>query len=159
MQQSQFKRKYPAPGKNCFGLDKYPHFQSIRTLEALDISFLHVILVAPIWKKKESAVAWLEDTSLEGRWTWLALNLDGEAFGNEELHTSRGDSGQRSFERDQVSIKWERVRLLHEGLKLGDSGERKIVDFVLHGELRDAPTMNYADLVARQVTEGAKVFP
>lgn len=132
----EFKRKYPAMGEHkFFGLDVWPHVNTVRTLASIGIESLHVILVGPIWEKRQSPVGWLNDRSLDPHWTWLAASLDDQAFETQVLHTSGTDSGHRVAERDQRSIKWDRIRVLNAGLSFGQSG----VD-AFRRHLEDAPS-------------------
>lgn len=146
----EFKRKFPAVGSRCFGIDVWPHYNTMLTMADMDVSCLHVILVSPIWLKGVSSVAWLDDSRLDTHWTWVVANLDGEAYADAQLHTSGDDSGHRKANRDQKSIKWERTRLLHEGLKLDGPAAGRLTEFLISGKLWHMSPASYEVLKARQ---------
>lgn len=148
----EFKRKYPATGKQkFFGLDKWPHRNTIDILATIGVSSLHIILVGPKWNKGISPIEWLNNSSLNQYWTWLAINLDGDAFDRiASLHTSGPDSGQRAASRDQEAIKWDRIQLLHEGITLGEAGGKRMVEFLISGKLGNQPLISFEELLKRQ---------
>jgi hypothetical protein len=147
----EFKRKYPAMGANkSFGLDKRPHVATVETMGQMNINTLHIILVGPKWDKVESPVTWLNDSRLDPYWTWLAADLNGDAFERASLRTVGSDSGHRVGERTQSSIKWEKIRLLNEGLSLSEAGRAQLVELLLHGTMHNAPSMDYVSLFNRR---------
>jgi hypothetical protein len=147
----EFKRKYPAMGANkYFGLDDRPHVATIATMGQMDISTVHIILVGPIWDKRGSPIEWLNDTRLDPYWTWLAANLDDDSFEPALLNTAGSDSGHRAGERTQSSIKWEKIRLLNEGLTLGEAGRTRLVELLVDGKVQDAVEVDYVSLFGRR---------
>ncbi|SDY19166.1 hypothetical protein SAMN05518669_11021 [Variovorax sp. YR634] len=148
----EFKRKYPASGSQSFGLDLHPHVNTVRMMDSMGIAPLHILLVAPRWQKNESPLHWLDDRALNTSWTWLAASLGGEdAFLGPPLKTHGWDSGQRNASRQQFSISWSKIRRLHEGLKLGDEGGRRMVEFLTAGDLPAAPPATFHYLSARRL--------
>ena len=148
----EFKRKYPARGKEkFFGLDVWPHVNTIETLASVGIESLHVILVGPIWEKRQSPVEWLNDRSLDPHWTWLAANLDEQAFETAVLHTSGTDSGHRPQERDQRSISWQRIRVLNAGLTFEPSGREALLGYLEGSPAASGQGISYQDLYDRRV--------
>lgn len=149
----EFKRKYPAGGKNkFFGIDQFPHVKTIQTLEEMGVSSLHMLLVGPKWDKSESPVDWLNRRELDSAWTWLAADLDSQAFENIALHTKGSDSGQRPGNRTQESIRWDRITLLNEGLKFNTAGAERLVQLLGGGNLTDG-AMTYESLFDRRAAE------
>jgi len=148
----EFKRKYPAAGSKSFGLDLHPHVNTVHAMSSMSIDPLHILLVAPRWRKEESPLSWLDDRTLDTNWTWLAANLGGEdAFSGSPLETHGWDSGQRNAIRQQSSISWSRIRRLQEGLKLDDEGCRKMVEFLTAGDLPAVPPATFQYLSARRL--------
>lgn len=148
----EFKRKYPSVRRQVFGLDEFPHVRTVRTMDRLGIRNLHIMLVSPVWNKNESPVAWLSEKTHYPNWTWLAACLKGEDFPEDVhcLHTSGEDSGQRKGERDQASIKWEKIYLLNEGIRLSRKASADLVKLMTHGIISDAVRISYNDLFSRK---------
>ena len=146
----EFKRKFPAAGGRCFGIDIWPHHKTILTMAELKVSCLHIILVNPVWEKGKSPIAWLDDRRLDPHWTWVVANLNGDAFMTTQLHTSGTDSGHRSAERTQKSIRWERTRLLQNELRLDGPARCRLSEFLISEEITGALPASFEALKAKR---------
>jgi len=147
----EFKRKYPSASGD-FGIDE-GHIKIMRSLEAVGIGYLHLILVGPYWNKNSFPLDWLEDRSLDHRWAWVAGRLDSEAFANAKtLQTYGGDSGQRAMTRRQPVIPWNRLKLLSHGLKLDKPANKLLAHFVENGTTEEFGKVDFKKL--KQLTVG-----
>lgn len=146
----EFKRKYPAQRSKAFGIDRYPHVQTMLTMRSLDVGMQHLILVPPNWDKTKQPLDWA-NTKFAAGWVWLIANINEEAFVDGDLSTKGADSGQRHIPRSQAKIDWHSIRILHEDLALGSAGREKLATVICAPSIAHLPPVNYAALHALTV--------
>jgi len=139
----EFKRKYPSEKIKVFGIDEYPHIKIINFLSNLSISMRHLILVSPNWNKDTSPLSMLEDIVNHSRWRWLAATLDPSSIGQTKMKTFGTNSGHSGQPRTQYNIKWPSLYVLQEELRLGNTGIKKLLEFVEKGDTSALPPATF----------------
>ncbi len=164
LRQVEFKPKYPSR-TYALTIDRYPHVGTVDLMTKLGITPLLVLLVAPFWTKEGEPVLWLNTVSTHNRWRWLAAVLGGPGTyacedseggaqgepapdGHTVTQTSDRDSGHRGLVRRQWAVSWERLRLLHEGLRLGQKGGATLAAILDYGHTDGLPVISGDDLAS-----------
>lgn len=152
----EFKRKYPAPGDQYFGLDEAPHATLLRTFNSFNIGMLHLILATPYRDKDSSPIKTLKESNKDpkkaSKWVWLCAVLNSQNFSIPTMKTTGKNSGFLKTKRKQHIIPWELFHLLHDNLKLGGAGEKALLSFLEHGMPSVVTPVRYKDLNERVIS-------